>query len=142
MPNIIQPQIDGPLKIEGEIEIVDRDGELIEKRDQTWLCRCGHSASKPFCDSSHKKVAFKDAAKVSADYRSKVLDPNADPLDTRLAISAKSNGPLRCIGEMQVLDGSGAVAWSGAQASFCRCGASNNKPFCDGTHREIGFEAA
>lgn len=141
MPNILQPQIDGPLKVEGELEFVDRDGALIEKRDAVRLCRCGQSATKPFCDGSHKKAGFRDAGQVSSTYQPRTLDADVDPFETRLTIFAKTNGPLRCVGEMQVNDAGGAVAWSGAQANFCRCGASKNKPFCDGTHREIGFQA-
>ncbi|NQV87416.1 MAG: CDGSH iron-sulfur domain-containing protein, partial [Woeseiaceae bacterium] len=36
---------------------------------------------------------------------------------------------------------SGREAWHGMKAAFCRCGASNNKPFCDGQHKKIGFKS-
>lgn len=45
----------GSLKIEGEFEIMDRDGNKynLGGREVLGLCRCGHSKNKPFCDGSH-----------------------------------------------------------------------------------------
>ena len=51
---------DGPLMVKGEVEVLDAQGNpLPVKGDAAYLCRCGASANKPFCDGSHKKVAFK-----------------------------------------------------------------------------------
>ena len=52
----------GPLRVEGDFEIVDPDGKLfgLAGRTALALCRCGHSASKPFCDGSHKVCGFTD----------------------------------------------------------------------------------
>jgi CDGSH-type Zn-finger protein len=140
MPNVLQPQVNGPLKVEGEIEIFAADGALLRKGARFWLCRCGQSATKPFCDSAHKKNAFSDRAHVRADYAPKSLDPGTPGASLRMTVRA--GGPIRCFGDMHIEDGAGKPAWSGTQASLCRCGGSKNKPFCDGSHREIGFEAA
>ncbi len=137
--NVIQPQINGPLKVSGDIEIVAADGTVLKRMTEAWLCRCGQSASKPFCDSSHKAAGFRDPVAVSPEYQPKALDPGAP--GAQLRITLKANGPLRCFGEMQLADSKGAAAWIGGQASLCRCGGSKNKPFCDGTHRDIGFAA-
>ncbi len=136
--NLIHPQIDGPLQVEGEIEIFAADGTLIQKTSEARLCRCGKSSHKPFCDGSHRTDGFRDPVRVSRDYRPKAVEPGA--AGPALRVSVRSNGPLRAQGEMEVCEADGRVAWSGAQASFCRCGASKNKPFCDGSHREIGFQ--
>jgi CDGSH-type Zn-finger protein len=139
MTNSVQPQIDGPLRVAGELECVAQEGAGIERCAELWLCRCGQSGSKPYCDGSHARAGFSDAGRVPGDYRPKVAGAG-DPAQL-IRISFKRDGPVRCEGAMQVCDAGGAVAWSGAQASFCRCGASRNKPFCDGTHRDIGFAA-
>lgn len=55
----IKPTTDGPLMIEGNIEICGGTGHTIDRTTKTFLCRCGHSANKPFCDGSHKKFGFK-----------------------------------------------------------------------------------
>lgn len=48
----------GPYLISGEIELVDADGNVVERLSKAALCRCGHSKSKPFCDGSHREVGF------------------------------------------------------------------------------------
>jgi CDGSH-type Zn-finger protein len=49
----------GPLLIRGDVELVDGDGARIEAhRNTVALCRCGASATKPFCDGSHKLTRF------------------------------------------------------------------------------------
>jgi len=50
----------GPLRIEGEFEIADQEGRIfgLGGRTAVSLCRCGHSANKPFCDGSHKRQNF------------------------------------------------------------------------------------
>ncbi len=57
----VKPIADGPLMVKGEgIEVMDAQGNpLPVKGDAAYLCRCGASANKPFCDGGHKKVAFK-----------------------------------------------------------------------------------
>jgi CDGSH-type Zn-finger protein len=52
----------GPIRVEGDFEIVDPQGQPfgLSGRTVISLCRCGHSANKPFCDGSHKTTAFAD----------------------------------------------------------------------------------
>ncbi|MCS7315959.1 MAG: CDGSH iron-sulfur domain-containing protein [Bryobacterales bacterium] len=58
-------------------------------------------------------------------------------------ITVVSNGPLRIEGEFVIVDPEGkAFGLAGRTAiSLCRCGHSENKPFCDGAHRRVGFVA-
>ncbi len=50
----------GPLRLEGDITLTDQDGRAfgLGGRTVVSLCRCGHSANKPFCDGSHAKTGF------------------------------------------------------------------------------------
>lgn len=54
----------GSLRIEGEIEMMDPQGNAYDLGGRTVisLCRCGHSANKPFCDGAHKAHGFQHEA--------------------------------------------------------------------------------
>lgn len=54
----IKALTDGPLEVSGDVEILAADGTVIKETDKSYLCRCGHSAKKPFCDGAHKKEGF------------------------------------------------------------------------------------
>lgn len=59
-------------------------------------------------------------------------------------ISIRPNGPYLVEGDVEVLDvnGNAVDTSSRPKIALCRCGASSTKPFCDGTHSKIGFQAA
>ncbi|HLC14365.1 MAG TPA: CDGSH iron-sulfur domain-containing protein [Chthoniobacterales bacterium] len=52
----------GSIRVEGDFEILDLEGRAfgLAGRTAIGLCRCGHSANKPFCDGSHKTSGFSD----------------------------------------------------------------------------------
>lgn len=58
-------------------------------------------------------------------------------------ITVKNNGPLRVEGEIQILDADGRPFGLGGRTavSLCRCGHSQDKPFCDGSHAKVGFQS-
>jgi CDGSH-type Zn-finger protein len=62
MPTKITASHNGPLRIEGDFEILDPSGKAfgLAGRTAISLCRCGLSANKPFCDGSHRRVEFSD----------------------------------------------------------------------------------
>lgn len=55
----IQPLANGPLKVDGDFKVLKADGTEAEHKQTAYLCRCGHSSNKPFCDGAHKAKEFK-----------------------------------------------------------------------------------
>ncbi len=63
----------------------------------------------------------------------------------QVEITTRRNGPYKITGPVKIIDAEGNeydLSEQGATIALCRCGDSTTKPFCDGTHRKIGFDAA
>jgi CDGSH-type Zn-finger protein len=176
--------------------------EIPVTSNPTRLCRCGHSANKPFCDRSHARVGF-DGTEVAdrrpyaetarvvqhedtaiADHRpfcfqagfcgtrttnvwqlltqsadseprelmrdmiwrcpsgrlvyvesGEALEPDLEP-----SIAVLPGGPLWVRGGIPIESADGQPWEQRNRATVCRCGQSNNKPFCDGTHASVHFD--
>ncbi len=199
----VELQKDGPLKVSGLTAFYNSRGEAITARKTVFLCRCGDSRNRPFCDGTHVQTGFTDArsddrapdkveryegrevtildnrgicshagyctAGLPAVWRS-AAEPWIDPDGAGKAaiveiirkcpsgaLSYLEDGQLRTdfheAAEIQVSrDGPycvrGGVELKGAEFGegasrehyvLCRCGASRNKPFCDGSHWYAGF---
>jgi uncharacterized Fe-S cluster protein YjdI len=65
--------------------------------------------------------------------------PEAAPAET--TIDPRPNGPLFVRGALREVDSRGNVIREATRVALCRCGGSENKPYCDGTHRTNGFRA-
>ncbi len=131
--NTIVVSNNGPLYVRGELEIDGAADDMPGVRFRAALCRCGESKIKPFCDNSHEAAGFVDRGAVGE--KGDGLDAHGGPLK----IQPVKDGPLLVNGNAEIVAGSGRIAWSGAKTALCRCGASANKPFCDGSHRAAGF---
>ncbi len=59
-----------------------------------------------------------------------------------VTIEIIKNGPLIVSGDVELKDSDGSAYPAQKRMALCRCGASTDKPFCDGTHSKIGFQAA
>jgi CDGSH-type Zn-finger protein/uncharacterized Fe-S cluster protein YjdI len=57
-PLHVTPLENGPLLVEGNLELVSGTGRTVNRVVKTALCRCGQSSKKPFCDGTHAKVGF------------------------------------------------------------------------------------
>ena len=55
----IVPTANGPLHLQGQITVRNASGQIVFEGTDTWLCRCGGSASKPFCDGAHERIGFR-----------------------------------------------------------------------------------
>ena len=134
--NRVQLQVDGPVYFFGDIEVQDSEGNTLLEDTRFALCRCGGSSNKPACDNSHKNLDW--SAGVDADTsRMPKID---EEKHANLIIKLMDNGPAILEGSY-TLESSEIGSYSSDKGiALCRCGASSNKPFCDGTHKDIGFE--
>jgi CDGSH-type Zn-finger protein len=135
MSNRVVIKPNGPLVCYGDIRLETSDGEVIEQTDNAFLCRCGYSNNKPFCDGEHKRVDFHDPAKFEDD------KPEAPGADAPLVVTVRSNAMLILKGPMQIESEDGQYRTQRNKAALCRCGQSQNKPFCDASHKACGFKA-
>ena len=130
--NLVSVREGGPYAIRADIRL---DGAPAVSHRLT-LCRCGASKNKPFCDGSHHEVNFAASGEPPTG--------KADMLPVRngpLAIDPLTDGPLQVRGNMEIISGTGRVVARMESARLCRCGASNNKPFCDGSHARVNFKS-
>ena len=136
MANTVEVAPDGPLYVRGDLQVETPDGEVVLRDTRVALCRCGLSKRKPFCDGSHEpgalEAGFADAGALGT--HNATMPEGAGPLRIVLA----KDGPLQLRGPVEVRGAEGAAVVT-AKGSLCRCGQSANKPFCDGTHKRIGF---
>ena len=200
---IINTIRDGPLRVSNLDKFYDPKGERIPARPELWLCRCGASKNKPYCNGAHVGIKFSDEksddriADRWKDYRGEkitvhdnralcshsgecvrglpsvfntekrpwIYPDGADVKDVvktvkkcpsgalsytidgvrhqefenKPAITIKKHGPLNVTGGIEFKDEHGEKPASVTRYSLCRCGASKNKPFCDGTHSIVKF---
>lgn len=100
------------------------------------LCRCGASATKPWCDGSHSAAGLVASGEPPAQ--------DSQPLEARggpVAVTPLPGGPLRVQGNLEIVSGTGRTVNRVRSAFLCRCGQSANKPWCDGSHKAAGFRA-
>ncbi|MFO0745405.1 MAG: CDGSH iron-sulfur domain-containing protein [Myxococcota bacterium] len=60
-PLVVRPTRNGPLHVRGNLELCTGTGRTVTRTTEAWLCRCGGSANKPFCDGTHAKNGFQAA---------------------------------------------------------------------------------
>jgi CDGSH-type Zn-finger protein/ferredoxin len=197
----ITPTPNGPLQAEGIPVLKNDRGETIAADETVYLCRCGASKTKPFCDGSHTAAKFSDKRvrakdRPPAEFAGKdltVIDdfglcahagacvdgapatfftkeagrrvshPDASPAEAVIAairrcpsgallykqggtrvheyftateIIVEKDGPYQV--RRAPLAGEAQPATSD-HYTLCRCGASLNKPFCDGMHAQVKF---
>ncbi len=76
----------------------------------------------------------------SAYYCNAENESQPEKTDVETIVEAVPNGPLMVYGNIRVKNTDGTETIKHKVTAFCRCGSSQNKPYCDGTHRKTGFE--
>lgn len=133
--NLVQLRENGPLALNAAVSLVAADGASTAALRVT-LCRCGRSNNKPFCDQSH--LDGFSASGEAPTRPSPPLEWRAGPLQ----VTPLRNGPLDVRGAAEIITGTGRTVDRTYAIRLCRCGRSQDKPFCDGSHRAGQFEAA
>jgi len=137
--NIIEILENGPLYFHGEIEVQDPEGNTILTKNKVAMCRCGGSSNKPVCDGTHRKIGFQGDS--SAD-TSRLPENAPEENSEKLILKPRENGPILVEGVYSIKTGENGTQPSEKKIALCRCGGSSNKPFCDGTHKDIGFQSS
>ncbi len=133
--NTVQVVYNGPYYVRGELSVDDAPADMLGVKFRAALCRCGQSKNKPFCDNSHEKINFSDYGAVGESGN------DLKQSGGELKIKSAKDGPLLLSGNVAIKAASGRTAWQGDNVALCRCGASKNKPFCDGSHKQAGFKS-
>ncbi|WP_394992060.1 (4Fe-4S)-binding protein [Emticicia sp.] len=68
------------------------------------------------------------------------IDQENAIIDNETIVETTQNGPLLVYGNISIKDSSGNLTKKHKVTALCRCGASKNKPFCDGSHLNVNFE--
>ena len=122
---------DAPLIVSDLKLLEDGEGQELAIKKKSALCRCGNSENKPFCDGSHRRVGFKSS-----------LPPGESSVPAKegdAVIRSLKNGPYEVCGDIELCVEDDLGLSADNPYYLCRCGASENKPFCDGSHKRIGF---
>jgi CDGSH-type Zn-finger protein/uncharacterized Fe-S cluster protein YjdI len=129
--NTLRLRENGPLAFNAPLTIAGAPAGL-----RATLCRCGASQRKPWCDGSHNAAGFA----ATGEPPTQASEPLA-ARDGPVTVTPTTNGPLQVNGALEVVSGTGRTTNRVTETWLCRCGASANKPYCDGSHRKVGFRA-
>jgi len=130
--NTLHIRENGPVALKANIQMQGEE----QPQTRLTLCRCGASKNKPYCDGSHTEAGFTATGEPSVQ--------TSEPLEQRngpVTVSPIKDGPLVVKGNLEICAGTGHTVNRTQQAMICRCGASNNKPYCDGSHQQVGFKS-
>lgn len=132
--NTVLVAYNGPYFVRGSLDIEDIPKDMPSVSYRAALCRCGQTKNRPFCDNSHESANFRDYGAVG--------DKGDDITDKGgiLNIKPLKDGPLLLTGNVIIKASSGRDRCKSKNVALCRCGASKNKPFCDGSHQKAGFK--
>jgi len=130
--NTVLVRENGPLILRGEIVVEDANGDVLLEDNEAYLCRCGQSNNKPFCDGEHKHCAFTDNARFQDDKGESL----SAVISEKLIVSVREHGMLIIKGPMTIQNEDGSSITARTKAAICRCGLSKNKPFCDASHKK------
>ena len=106
--------------------------QVFDPRNRPWIHMDGATT-----DRIKKQVEACPSGALS--YVSKV-EGSQESMNTEIKVEALENGPLLIYGTLHITDSNGTEEKKNKTTAFCRCGASQNKPYCDGAHVKVNFQ--
>ena len=136
--NSIMVRPNGPLICKGDVEIIlqNAEEETILKDKEFALCRCGLSNNKPFCDGTHKAKEVELPQTFNDERKVDITGQKGE-----LIITVKKNAMYSVVGPVTIFSRDGLSETTRNKVALCRCGHSENKPFCDVKHKKCNFIA-
>ncbi len=125
----ITPTKNGPYVVKNLSQLTESSDRKVDvEKEVIGLCRCGESCSKPYCDGTHGKIEFNSE-------QEDVHDPRFVSDDDEIELKINENSPYTLKGFKDETKDELKEHYA-----LCRCGHSDNKPFCDGTHHKVNFK--
>lgn len=114
-------------------KMIDQEGNEIVPEEDVKLCSCGLSKNMPFCDGGHKEKVFDETS--GGEIVINQLGGEGEPI-----LLIDKNGPIHVKGDVEIESDVKMTVADDHVMTFCRCGESKTKPFCDGTHMHCRFD--
>lgn len=109
--------------------------EVFDPRKRPWVNMEGADVERIM-----EQVSNCPSGALSYEVKDKEMAPGNTETEITTRVEVMRNGPLMVYGNLSVKHGKGNEITKNKVTAFCRCGASANKPFCDGSHIRIGFK--
>ena len=108
-------------------------GEVFDPKKRPWITPEGSTTEKIVAQVK------KCPSGALSYFMNKDVPGNEVKVEAETIVETAPNGPLMVYGNVTIKDKNGTLTKKSNATAFCRCGASENKPFCDGSHKKIGF---
>jgi len=108
-------------------------GEVFDPQKRPWITPEGSTTEKIITQVK------KCPSGALSYYLNREADTGNVKVESETIVEPTPNGPLMVYGNVTIKDASGTLTKKNNATAFCRCGASQNKPFCDGSHKKMGF---
>jgi uncharacterized Fe-S cluster protein YjdI len=109
-------------------------GQVFDPRKRPWVTPEGATTSEIV------EQIKKCPSGALSYYMNSDADASEIKVDADTIVETMPNGPLLVYGNVTVKDSHGNLTKKNNVTAFCRCGSSANKPYCDGSHKRVGFE--
>ena len=120
----------GPVELRGDIRIKGQP-----PRTRALLCRCGQTENPPFCNNAHRGRFHATGLPGAREDKDEEMARTTGPLE----VVPYEDGPVGIHGDFELIASDGSRIARMGRATLCRCGSSAQKPFCDGSHKKLGF---